>query len=80
MPVTNTPPKGKPCILQVNNSGAWKNVCHYDEAVADQAGRVREAAYSLQFVNDRARFRIATDDRKQTVIAWLDNLFWKAAS
>lgn len=80
MPVTNPKPGSKPCVLQVNNSGAWKTVCHFDDAVADQAGRVREAALSLQFVNDRSRFRIATDDGKQTVIAWLDNLIWKAAS
>lgn len=74
MPVTRPT---LPRVLQVNNSGAWKSVCHFDDAVADQGGCVREAAESMQFVDERARFRIATDDGKQTAIAWLENLLWR---
>lgn len=78
MPVT-TPPKAKPCILQVNNSGAWKTVVHFDGANQRDVEAVENGAELLHIVNQASRFRIATDDGLQTALMHLAKGQWSKA-
>lgn len=78
MPVT-TPPQAKPCILQVNNSGAWKTVLHFDAANARDVEAVENGAEMLHNVNQASRFRIATDDGLQTALMYLEKGQWRKA-
>jgi hypothetical protein len=79
MPVTNPKPGSKPCVLQVNNSGAWKTVLHFDAAIDIQVNDVQNGAELLHNVNQASRFRIATDDGLQTALMHLEKGQWRNA-
>jgi hypothetical protein len=59
MPVT--PPPTKPAQLQVNNSGAWKTVVHFDADNQHQAKAVETAAELLSMVAPKTTFRLIGD-------------------
>lgn len=66
----------KPCVLQVNNSGAWKNVLRFDAANTDQVSKVEQGAELLHEACPRITFRMATDDGTQTVLFRLSEGQW----
>ena len=78
MPVSE-PSATKPCILQVNNSGAWKTVVHFDAADTEETEGVEHGAQMLHAVNQASRFRIATDDGLQTALMYLEKGEWRKA-
>lgn len=84
MPLTAPPPPpppnvAKPCILQVNNSGAWKTVLHFNGADPEEVEGVEHGAEMLHNVNQASRFRIATDDGLQTAMMYLEKGEWRKA-
>jgi hypothetical protein len=53
----------RPVKLQVNTSGAWKDVVRFDAGNDVAASSVMEAAKTLGEINDgRITFRIASDE------------------
>lgn len=71
MPVTP-----RPVNLQVNNSGAWKNVISWNAADQQKTIDAQAAAIVLQFVNPRTTFRIVTEGT-QDVLTHLAKGEWK---
>lgn len=62
--------EGKPCRLQINTAGAWRNVLDFD---ADKHGdQVQEHAASLGAIID-AKLRIITADGLQQVLLYWDS-------
>jgi hypothetical protein len=65
---------GRPCKLQINSSGAWRDVLRFDiDAGNDQA--IQEAAAHLVALADpggRTGLRIAIADAYQTVLVRWD--------
>lgn len=68
----------RPAQLQVNLSGAWKTVLHFDYSAVDQ---VKQGALMLYEASPAASFRIATQERypvllsamgKSTYGIWMD--------
>lgn len=70
--------EAKPVQLQVNNTGAWKNVCSFD--ADDHVGgvKVMQAADLLQQVDPSLKFRIATRDSLNEALMHLVKGEWKS--
>lgn len=69
----------KPVKLQVNNSGAWKDVVRFDAGDHVASSEVMEAAATLGRIADRTTWRICTDDGLQSVLMhWSVKHGWKA--
>lgn len=67
----------KPVKLQVNTSGAWKDVVRFDAADPVASDKVMQAAPLLGDVSG-ATFRIAMCDSYQTVLmSWTPDKGWK---
>jgi hypothetical protein len=64
----------KPVKLQINATGAWRNVLTFNAADDDQAASVMHHAAELARIG-KASLRIATDDGLQTAIT-----YWHATS
>jgi len=69
----------KPVQLQVNNTGAWKNVCNFDAANVAAADKVTDAAEALQQIDPSLKFRIATRDGLNEALMHLVKGEWKNA-
>jgi hypothetical protein len=68
----------KPVKLQVNNSGAWKNVLRFDAADDAVAAQVMEAAATLGQIG-RMTWRICVDDSLDLVLmTWTEAKGWTA--
>lgn len=68
----------KPVKLQVNTSGAWKDVVSFDAADPVDSAKVQDAAQTLGDVSG-ATFRIVIRDGMQTVLThWSREHGWKA--
>ena len=68
--------------LQLNTSGAWRDVLRFDiDAVDDQAIQVAAVQLvELAYPKGRAKLRIATADAWQTALVYWDGKQgWKAA-
>lgn len=69
----------KPCKLQMNNSGAWKDVAHFDAGDEERADAIMNAGAQLaDAVNDGAKkprltLRIVADDAMADVLMRYDN-------
>ena len=74
-----TRPHQKPVQLQLNNSGAWKNVVQFDAADQVTSDKVVEAAVALSAIDTSARFRIATHDAFQQVLLYVGKGEWREA-
>jgi hypothetical protein len=67
----------KPVKLQVNTSGAWKDVIRFDAANDVESCEVMGAAETLGRVS-KAKFRITTDDGLQQALKhWAPDTGWK---
>ncbi len=66
--------QAKPVKLQVNNSGAWKDVVRFDADDAIAQDKVMAAVESLGTVNPDIKWRICTADSLQAVL-----MIWSAA-
>ena len=60
--------KTRPVRLQVNNSGAWKDVVRFDAGDTGATDKVTDAVEMLGPVDPKVTWRIATDDGLQTVL------------
>lgn len=71
----------KPVKLQVNTSGAWKDVVGFDADDARRTDLVTDAAESLGLVGAGAiTFRIVSDEPLPCVLFnWKHGMGWKAA-
>lgn len=69
----------KPCNLQLNNSGAWKNVVAFDAADKKQTAAVETAAELLATVDEGLRMRIATAGAHAEPLMYLERGLWRAA-
>jgi hypothetical protein len=69
----------KPCQLQLNNSGAWKTVVHFDAADDTRSDNILQVAIYLSGVDHSARFRIATCDPLPQVLVYVDKGEWRNA-
>lgn len=64
----------KPCKLQMNNSGAWKDITHFDAADEERTDDLMNAAAQLaDVVNDAAKkpqltLRVVTADALPAVL------------
>jgi hypothetical protein len=67
-----TPIAVKPVKLQVNNSGAWKDVVRFDAADAVVSGEVMDAAATLGRIGG-VSWRVCTADALQ-----LSLMYWSA--
>lgn len=67
----------RPVQLQVNNTGAWKNVCHFDAGDQVAGFKVMEAAVLLQQVAPSTKFRIAMSGGLSEALMHLDKGEWK---
>lgn len=65
----------KPCQLQVNNSGAWKTVVHFDAASHDQVKCIETASELLSMVAPTTAFRLITQGELAPLM-WLKNGIW----
>lgn len=54
----------RPVLLQINTSGAWRNVVAYDAGDADACGVIEHHAPALAVVG-RGKLRIVTNDGLQ---------------
>jgi hypothetical protein len=69
----------KPCKLQMNNSGAWKDITRFDAADEEHADDLMNAAAQLaDAVNDGAKkarltLRIVTDEALPDVLMRYDS-------
>lgn len=63
----------KPVKLQLNNSGAWKDVIRFDAADDAVCAQVMEAAEALGQVG-KVTWRVCVDDGSQDVL-----MHWSAA-
>lgn len=69
----------KPVNLQVNNSGAWKSIVHFDASNDMECQEVMSAAGTLGCIDGKCTFRIVTNDGLQTVLMhWSVKDGWKA--
>lgn len=69
----------KPCQLQLNNSGAWKTVVHFDAAHDTRFDNILQVAIYLSYTDHSARFRIATCDPLPQVLVYVDKGEWRKA-
>lgn len=75
------PEHKQPVQLQVNNSGAWKTVCHFDACQHKSGVMVMDASRKLQKVDASLRFRISKAVDGQTVVLFhLDAGEWKSCT
>lgn len=66
--------RAKPAKLQLNNSGAWKDVVRFDAADTEQTDAVTDAAEALgQVPGNRLTFRLVKDDGTGEVL-----MYWTA--
>lgn len=63
--------------LQVNNGGAWKTIIRFDAGNEDISDQVIKAAETLQQIDAKSRFRVATCGATQDVLMYLDGLKWR---
>jgi hypothetical protein len=70
----------KPAKLQLNNSGAWKDVVHFDADDTEQTDAVTDAAEALGRVpGNRLTFRLVKDDGTAEVLMhWTAEHDWVA--
>jgi hypothetical protein len=73
MPVTQ--PSKEPTQLQVNNSGAWKTVVHFDAADQRQVKAVETAAELLSMVAPKTTFRLMGNGHLAALM-WIKNGVW----
>lgn len=70
--------KEKPVKLQINTSGAWRNVISFDAADEKASGQVLAAAPVLAEIG-RGTLRIVIDDGLQEVLqSWTPEKGWHA--
>ncbi|WP_198086634.1 hypothetical protein [Variovorax sp. E3] len=71
----------RPLKLQLNNSGAWKDVVHFDGADETEAERVLEAATTLGDLDTgNVTFRVVTEDAyPEVVTSWSKHFGWRTA-
>jgi len=69
----------KPVKLQVNNSGAWKDVVRFDAADAHAAGEVMGAAETLGRIDGgKTTFRIVMENSLSTSLyRWSSQNGWQ---
>jgi hypothetical protein len=77
--MSNGPTKQRPVHLQLNNSGAWKNLVSFDADMQADADKAMEAAELLQQVNAKTRFRIVTQGSLPAVLMTLESGKWSEA-
>jgi hypothetical protein len=69
----------KPVKLQVNNSGAWKNVIRFDAADEVACAEAMDAAEKLGSIGD-VTWRVCIDDAMDVVLMrWSSATGWKDA-
>lgn len=71
--------KTKPCQLQANNSGAWKNLGTFDAAITADVQQIESGAEAIQSVCPGTKFRIVTADGLHTPLFHLENGAWRPA-
>ena len=64
-------PAPKPVVLQINTSGAWRNVVTFDAADADACGVIEYHAPGVAVVG-QAKLRVVTNDGLQTPLRHWD--------
>ena len=70
-------PAPKPVVLQINTSGAWRNVITFDAADADACGVIEYHAPGVAVVG-RAKLRVVTNDGLQTPLRhWSIEQGWR---
>jgi len=60
-------PAPRPVVLQINTTGAWRNVVQFDAGDADACGVIEHHAPGVAVVG-RAKLRIVTADGLQTLL------------
>lgn len=70
-------PATKPVTLQVNTSGAWKNVVNFDAAKEAEAAEVMEAAAVLGRAS-QAKFRVVIQGMQTVLSHWTPEKGWVA--
>lgn len=72
--------KPQPAKLQVNNSGAWKDIARFDAADLLNASRIADAAETLGRVDQQLKFRIVADATyPKVMLNWTADTGWKKA-
>jgi hypothetical protein len=67
----------KPVTLQVNTSGAWRNVIGFDAGKDVECAEVMGAAQTLGRIS-KAKFRVVIKDSLQTpLLHWTPEAGWK---
>jgi hypothetical protein len=67
----------RPVKLQINTSGAWRNVIEFDAGEVEDAGAVMHHATTLARVGN-ATLRIVTADGMQTALcSWTPDQGWR---
>ncbi|HEX7866553.1 MAG TPA: hypothetical protein VF555_16475 [Variovorax sp.] len=77
-----TDTREKPVKLQLNNTGAWKDVVHFDAANDIASETVLDAANTLGGLDaGRVTFRIVTEDAlPEVLMSWSKANGWKKAA
>lgn len=78
----STEARQKPVKLQLNNSGAWKDVTHFD-ALHDHVGaKVMDAANTLGTLDaHRVTYRVVTEGAlPEVLMTWNKDDGWKEAT
>ena len=72
----------RPIKLQLNNSGAWKDVTHFDASDDAVGQQVLDAADTLGRINaHRVTYRLVTEDALPAVLmTWNKDVGWKKAA
>lgn len=69
----------KPCILQINSSGAWRNIVRFDaaEQVAVDAA-MEHGSLLVRLTEPQSKLRVVMDDGFQTpLMLWKLDTGWK---
>jgi len=72
----------KPVKLQINNTGAWKDVTHFDAQHDHVGDQVLEAANTLgQIDAHRVSYRLVTEGAlPEVLMSWSKDGGWKEAA
>lgn len=66
----------RPCELQVNNSGAWKNVASFDAGDGPTQALLLQGAELIASAVD-SKFRVITKHEQPLVLMHCDKAGWK---
>lgn len=78
MSTTKTTEPAKPVTLQVNTTGAWRNIIGFDAADAQASDSAMQAAELLGQACTGAKFRIVLADGTQTcLLSWTAEGGWR---